>query len=46
VKYPAGRPPQVDEIPNAMYRDSSQDGPVNEPKGGTIVPHPSEGGAA
>ena len=46
VKYPAGRPPQVDEIPNAMYRDSSQDGPVNEPKGGTIVPHPSEGDAA
>jgi len=46
VKYPAGRPPQVDEIPNAMWRDPALERPVNEPKGGTIVPHPSEGGAA
>ena len=40
VKYPAGRPIQVDEIPNVMYRDSSQDPPTNEPTGGTIGPDP------
>ena len=40
VKYPAGRPIQVDEVPNPMWRDSSQDPPTNEPHGGTIGPDP------
>ena len=46
TSYPAGRPPQTDEIPNPMWRDPALERPVNEPRGGTIVPHPSEGGAA
>jgi len=46
TSYPAGRPPQTDEVPNPMWRDPALEQPTNEPAGGTIVPHPSEGGAA
>ena len=35
-----GRPVSVDEVPNPRWRDPAQDGPVNEPVGGTIVPDP------
>jgi len=40
VSYPPGRPPQVDEIPNVMWRDPALEQPVNEPRGGTIGPDP------
>src|SRR5215203_1124166 len=40
TSYPAGRPPQTDEVPNPMWRDPALEKPVNEPRGGTIGPDP------
>jgi len=40
TSYPAGRPPQTDEVPNPMWRDPALEQPVNEPRGGTIGPDP------
>src|SRR5215210_188386 len=44
TSHPPGRQgPQVEEVPNPLWRDPSRQRPTNEPKGGTIMlNHPAE----
>src|SRR5215204_117739 len=43
TSHPLGRPAQVDEVPNPVWRDPARQRPTNEPTGGTIMlNHPAE----